>query len=109
MDALTTSESEVDWPTDEGIWMGYVSKTSGWFPFRTMALRDDLPSAEQLEAERLDPVNVPPRAILMIVAQFPQSQDRWPYTVQGCHPATKWRRPNDEEKQKALHFYGMEK
>jgi len=82
--------SDFDWPTDEGIWMGFIEPI-GWFPMKTKGLIDDLGSNE----------------CLAILAQFPKSKDDWPFTFKGCHPATKWRRPTDEEMSKAKIFYGI--
>ena len=42
------SETVVEWPTDEGIWIGWIDGV-GWFPMQTMYLRDDLPSREAME------------------------------------------------------------
>ncbi len=96
----------IDWPTDEGIWMGH-HKDLGWFPFQTKAMRDDLPSAEQLRLERESPETAPPRRVLAIVAQWLESERSWPYTVQNCHPVKMWRKPTAEELAKAKHFYGV--
>lgn len=96
----------IDWPTDEGIWMGHHIDL-GWFPFLTKALRDDLPTKEQLRLEAESPETAPPRAILMIVAQWPESKSSWPYTVKGCHPVKVWRKPDEEELKRAQTFYGI--
>ena len=76
-----------------------------WFPLQTMAMKDDLPSAEQMRLERESPATAPPRAVLLIVAQWPESELSWPYTFKGCHPVKQWRRPTDDELIKAKHFY----
>src|SRR5579872_6301879 len=78
-----------DWPLDEGIWMGNVEAV-GWFPFRTMALKDDLPSKEQMRLERESPETAPPRAILCITAQWLQEDSNWPYLFKSNHPAREW-------------------
>ena len=100
----------VDWPTDEGVWMANIALATGsaepdWFPLQTMAMKDDLPSAEQMRLERESPATAPPRAVLLIVAQWPESELSWPYTFKGCHPVKQWRRPTDDELIKAKHFY----
>ena len=97
--------SVVEWPTDEGIWMGNISSGIGWFPLQTMYLRDDLPSREEMDRAAAGEV-MPPRPVLAVLAQWPESEQSWPYTFKGCHPVSEWRRPSDEEKEKALHFYG---
>lgn len=74
--------------------MGYHDAL-GWFPFQTMALRDDLVPAGEVGR------------VLTIVAQWPESKDSWPYTFRGCHPVKQWRRPNADELEKARKFYGL--
>jgi len=37
----SVSGSETPWPTDEGIWLGWIDGGIGWFPMQTMYLRDD--------------------------------------------------------------------
>lgn len=102
---------EYEWPTDKGIWMGYFEGVEDWIPMLTDEMKDDLPSQEQLRLEKEDPENAPPRKTLLIVAQQPVPPEAgvWPYTFQGCHSATKWRRPTDEELEKARIFHGISK
>lgn len=97
-----------EWPTDEGIWMGFHKALGGWFPLLTMALKDDLPSKEQMRLEAESPETAPPRATLAIVAQWPESETKWPYTFKGCHPVKQWRKPTEEELVKARHFYRLD-
>lgn len=104
----TPNPEIIPWPTDEGIWMGNNVDLGGWFPFLTKALRDDLPSAEQLRLERESPATAPPRAVLGILAQWPMTKDSWPFTFKGSHPVKEWRRPTEEELKKARHFYRLD-
>lgn len=97
---------EIDWPTTEGIWIGYIEGV-GEFPFKTMFLRDDLPTREMLRIEQEEPLAAPPRRTLALVAQWPESEKSWPYTFKRCHPVKRWRRPTEEELAKALHFYEL--
>lgn len=85
----------IAWPTADGLWMAYIEAMGCWFPLRAMALRDDLDSKN------------PNPPVLAIVAQFPESETSWPFTFRQCHPAKRWRRPTDEEKEKAMKFYGI--
>jgi len=87
--------------------MAFLPNDLGWFPFRTMALKDDLPTSEQLAIEASDPANAPPRATLAIVAEWAFSAEHGAYTFKGCHPVTQWRRPTLEEMAKARHFYRL--
>ena len=77
----------------------------GWFPIRSMYLRDDLPTLEEIAREAAGEL-MPPRKVLAIVAQFPESEKRWPYTFKGCHPVKEWRRPSADEMEKARKYYG---
>ena len=87
--------------------MGFIEDANiGWFPLETMALKDDLPSFEQLRLERESPENAPPRKTLAIVARYPLNEKNWPFTFKGCHPAKRWRRPTDAELTQARKFYG---
>ena len=104
-DAWSMSE-EIEWPTTEGIWMGWFEDV-GWFPMKTMFLRDDCPTLAMLRIEQEEPLAAPPRRPLALVAQFPESAASWPFTFQKCHPAKKWRRPDEDELFKALAFYGL--
>lgn len=88
----------LEWPTSEGIWMGNIPSV-GWFPMRVIALKDDLPPIPK-------PAGYVP-ATLAYVAEFPESVTSWPYTFHGCHPATEWRLPTEEELFKAQLFYGF--
>jgi len=97
--------SETPWPTDEGIWMGWIDSGIGWFPMQTMYLRDDLPSKEEIEEERRSGVKWIGKP-LVIVAQWPESETSWPYTFQQCHPVKRWRRPTEDETRRAMIFYG---
>jgi len=100
-------ESEIfAWPTDEGVWMGFLDGGIGWFPLRTMYLRDDLPTLDEIRRQLAGEV-MPPRAILAIVAQYPESENHWPFTFKGCHPVSQWRRPNADELKRAQVFYGI--
>jgi hypothetical protein len=103
--APAAGSASVEWPTDEGIWMGFIDGGIGWFPMQTMYLRDDLPTREEMAREAAGEV-MPPRKVLAIVAQWPESETSWPYTFQGCHPAKQWRRPDEDELRRALIFYG---
>lgn len=89
-----TLNEVIEWPTDEGIWMANFESV-GWFPIQTMYLRDDLPTVEEMAREKSGEV-MPPRKVLAILAQFPESENSWPYTFKSCHPAKGWRRPTDE-------------
>lgn len=95
----------VEWPTDEGIWMAWIGDTTGWFPLRSKYLRDDLPTREEMAREAAGEV-MPPRKVLAIVAQWPESEKSWPFTFKGCHPAQLWRRPTEDEMRRAKIFYG---
>jgi len=97
----------IPWPTDEGIWMGHHEQL-GWFPFQTKAMKDDLPSAEQLRLEREAPESAPPRRTLAILAQWLESDHNWPYTFQNCHPVKEWRKPTEDELKRARHFYRLD-
>jgi hypothetical protein len=99
----------VEWPTDEGIWMGNMGKPGAgeWFPLKTAPLRDDLPSPEEIAREKAGEV-MPPRAILAIVAQWPKSETEWPFLFKGNHPVKEWRRPTPDELQRAKRFYRLE-
>lgn len=99
----------IPWPTDEGIWMGNIGNRIGWFPLQTRALKDDLPSLEQMRLEKESPETAPPRATLAIVAQFPKSKTSWLYTFQSCHPVNEWRHPDEDEMRRARIFYGLDK
>src|SRR5437762_2936087 len=93
--SLQPDGSETPWPTDEGIWLGWIDGGIGWFPMQTMYLRDDLPSREEMEEERRTGVKWIGKP-LAVVAQWPESETSWPYTFQKCHPAKRWRRPNED-------------
>lgn len=105
MNATTPPAEILAWPTDEGIWMADF-KSIGWFPIRTMYLRDDCPTAAEMAREAAGEI-MPPRPVIAIVAQFPESETSWPYTFQACHPAKQWRRPTVEELARAKHFYSI--
>jgi len=79
----------LDWPTGEGIWMGWFQDC--WFPFLAKPLKKYPPDQ--------------PHMPMPIVVQFPQSKTSWPYTFQACHPVKEWRLPDDDELAKAKHFY----
>jgi hypothetical protein len=101
MNVVAVENLEVEWPSDEGIWMGWIETTSGdWFPLKTMALRDDLPRGGETLANSQ-------RRLLAIVAQWPESEKSWPYTFKGCHPVKRWRRPTEDELRRAKIFYGI--
>lgn len=85
--------------------MGNIPGGIGWFPLKTLYLRDDLPSREEMAREAAGEV-MPPRPVLAVLAQWPESDKSWPFTFKNCHPVKEWRRPTDEEMAKALHFYG---
>ncbi|HEY3898952.1 MAG TPA: hypothetical protein VGM54_10085 [Chthoniobacter sp.] len=85
---------EIDWPTEEGIWMAYLEEMGCWFPLKARLLKKYAPGVPHLP--------------MPIVAQWPESIQRWPYTFQRCHPAKRWRRPTEEEMAKARNFYGEE-
>ena len=95
VDRAAHGSETVEWPTDEGIWMARF-ESIGWFPIRSKYLRDDLPTREEMAREAAGEV-MPPRKVLAIVAQFPESATSWPFTFQKCHPAKEWRRPTAEE------------
>jgi hypothetical protein len=101
-------EGELAWPVSAGIWMGFIDET-GWFPMQVKPLEDDMPSAEQLRLEKESPETAPKRETLIYLAQFPESATKWPYTFPGCHPAKRWRLPDEEERFKAERFYGLNK
>ena len=95
----------VPWPTDVGIWRGFVEGGIGWFPLQTLYLRDDLPTGEEMAREAAGEV-MPPRRVLAVVAQWLESETSWPYTFQQCHPVKQWRRPTEQEMARAQVFYG---
>ena len=89
VEQMTNEQETVEWPTDKGIWMGYFEAVKDWIPMLTDELKENLPTPN------------------LIVAQFPESNKSWPYTFQGCHSVNKWRRPTDEELEKAKKFHGI--
>jgi hypothetical protein len=96
----------IPWPTSDGLWMANITEI-GWFPLQVMALKDDLPSLEQMLLEKESPESAPPRAIAGYVAQWPESKGHWPYTFKGSHPVKEWRKPTYEELTKAKQFYNL--
>jgi hypothetical protein len=84
----------LSWPNEEGMWIGVLDKI-GDFPFRVMALKDDLDITE-------------PRKTLCFVAQWLESKDSWPYMFSGNHPCKQWRKPTEDELHRANIFYRIE-
>lgn len=92
------------WPTDEGIWIGYVDGV-GWMPFQTMFLRDDLPTQQDMAEEKRTGVKWIGKP-LAVVAQLPERDGSWPYLFKGSHPVSRWRRPDADELRRAQVLYG---
>jgi hypothetical protein len=87
-------DSIFPWPTDEGMWMGWVDHMTIWFPMRAKYLLGDDPS-------NVDTYQKP----IALVAQFPESETSWPFLFKGSHPVNQWRRPTEAELEKAKTFY----